>query len=202
MPTTKQRIILNSRKLFSEHGIANTRLQQIADETGISVGNLAYHFNTKEEIVQALYHNTLEELSNILIMSKIYPNLESFDTKFSNLYQFMENNIFYFTNRWEIKRNYPIVNGKIKDINKKILFKLKKRITDNIKRGVIATEKNKGAYDLLSATMLNSINTWFPQQLLNERAITEKNFKIYLWTLIYPHLTSKGKKEFKSLGIF
>lgn len=202
MPTTKQRIILNSRKLFSEHGIANTRLQQIADETGISVGNVAYHFKSKEEIVQALYHNTLGELSNILIMSKIYPSLESFDNKFSNLYQFMDNNIFYFTNRWEIKRNYPIVNGKIKDINKKILSKFKKRITDNIRRGVIAAEKNRGFYDSLSAALLNSINTWLPQQLLNEKTISEKKFKIYLWTLIYPHLTLKGKTEFKSLDIF
>ncbi|MEO8820241.1 MAG: TetR/AcrR family transcriptional regulator [Ginsengibacter sp.] len=202
MPTTKQRIILNSRKLFSEHGIANTRLQQIADETGISVGNLAYHFKSKEEIVQALYHNTLDELSNILIMSKIYPSLESFDAKFSNLYQFMENNIFYFTNRWEIKRNYPIVNGKIKDINKKILSKLKKRINDNVGRGVMNPEKNRGFYDSLSATLLNSINTWLPQQLLNEKTISEKKFKIYLWTLLHPHLTSKGKTEFKSLDIF
>lgn len=50
MATTKQRIILNAKKLFSQNGIANTRLQQIADETGISVGNLAYHFPNKEEI--------------------------------------------------------------------------------------------------------------------------------------------------------
>ena len=35
MPTTKQRIILNARGLFSKYGIANTRLQQIADETGV-----------------------------------------------------------------------------------------------------------------------------------------------------------------------
>lgn len=202
MPTTKQRIILNARKLFSENGIANTRLQQIADETGISVGNLAYHYNSKEEIVHVLYQNTLEDLSDILVMSKIYPRLESFDTSFSNFFQFMENNTFYFTNPWEIKRNYPVANEKIKAINKKILFKFKKRITDNLKRGVIAAEKNKGTYNLLSVTLLNSINSWLPQQLLNERLITEKDFKIYLWTLIYPHLTSKGKKEFNSLDIF
>lgn len=202
MSTTKQRIILNSRKLFSEYGIANTRLQQIADETEISVGNLAYHFSNKEEIVQALYHNTLTELSNILIMSKIYPSLESFDTKFSNLYQFMKNNVFYFTNFWEIKRNYPIVNGTIKDINKKVLSKLKKRIIDNVNRGIINKEKKKGTYNLLSATLLNSINTWLPQQLLSDKPIKEKSFKIYLWNLIYPHLTLKGEKEFKSLDIF
>src|SRR6185437_13183724 len=119
-----------ARKLFSEFGIANTRLQQIADETELSVGNLAYHFKNKEEIVWQLYEETIEELSQILLLSKIYPSLESFETKFSNLYHFMVNHIFYYTNFWEIKRNYPLVNEKIQAINKKILSKLKKRIID------------------------------------------------------------------------
>ncbi|MEO7308888.1 MAG: TetR family transcriptional regulator [Chitinophagaceae bacterium] len=38
---TKQKILNASLHLFNENGISNTRLQQIADETGISVGNLA-----------------------------------------------------------------------------------------------------------------------------------------------------------------
>jgi len=201
MATTKERIILNSRKLFSEYGIANTRLQQIADETEISVGNLAYHFKNKEEIVWELYQETLEELSQILLMSKIYPSLESFETKFSNLYGFMEKNIFYFTNFWEIKRNYPLVNEKTQAINKKILSKLKKRILDNEKRGMMKKEENKGGYDLLSVALLNSINTWFPQQLLNDKPIKEKVFKSYLWNHLYPHLTEKGRKEFRSVSM-
>ena len=201
MSTTKQRIILNARKLFSDYGIANTRLQQIADETELSVGNLAYHFKNKEEIVSELYQETLGEFSQILLMSKIYPSLESFETKFSNLYQFMEKNVFYFTNYWEIKRNYPMVNEKIQEINKKILSKLKKRILDNVKRGIFKKEDNKGGYDLLSVALLNSINTWLPQQLLNNKPIKEKVFKSYLWNLLYPHLTEKGKKEFRSFSM-
>ena len=125
MATTKERIIQNSKRLFSENGIANTRLQQIADETQISVGNLAYHYTNKEEIVQGVYNQILGELSVILEMNKVYPGLDSFDIKFSNLYRFMEKNIFYFTNFWEIKRNYPIVHGKIMAFNKKIQSKLK-----------------------------------------------------------------------------
>jgi AcrR family transcriptional regulator len=196
MPTTRERILLNAKRLFSENGIANTRLQQIADETQISVGNLAYHFTNKEEIVQNLYHQTLDVLSEILEMSKIYPSLESFDAKFSNLYQFMEKNIFYFTNFWEVKRNYPMVHGKIMAFNKKILVKLKKRINDNVERGVFKKEPQQKNYDLLANALLNSINTWLPMQLLNDKPHKEKVFRLYLWNLIYPHLTEKGKKEF------
>jgi AcrR family transcriptional regulator len=71
MATTKERIIQNSKRLFSENGIANTRLQQIADETQISVGNLAYHYANKEEIVQGVYNQILGELSGILEMNKV-----------------------------------------------------------------------------------------------------------------------------------
>lgn len=199
MPTTKERILLNAKRLFSQNGIANTRLQQIADETQISVGNLAYHFTNKEEIVRDLYGVTLDEISEILEISKIYPSLESFDAKFSNLYHFMENNVFYFTNFWEIKRNYPMVNGKIMAFNKKILTKLKKRINGNVERGVFIKEPGGKVYELLANALLNSINTWLPIQLLNDKAIKEKMFRLYLWNLIYPHLTEKGRKEYNSI---
>ena len=53
--STKQRILEAAVFLFNREGVANVRLQQIADETGISVGNLAYHFKNKEAIVSAVY---------------------------------------------------------------------------------------------------------------------------------------------------
>ena len=66
MTETKQRIIGVSETLFFEQGIANIRLQQIADAAEISVGNLAYHFKNKDAIVVAVYENLFSELSNIL----------------------------------------------------------------------------------------------------------------------------------------
>ena len=201
MGTTKERIIQNAKSLFSQNGIANTRLQQIADETQISVGNLAYHFANKEEIVQGVYHLILEELSKILEINKVSPGLESFDIKFTNLYQFMEKNTFYFTNFWEIKRNYPIVDGKIRAFNKKIQTKLKKRINENVERGAIIKESRIKAYDLLATALLNSINTWLPMQILNDKVPKEKNFRNYMWNLIYPNLTEKGKTEFEMVKI-
>lgn len=47
MSETKLKIIKGAQELFFENGIANIRLQQIADSSGISVGNLAYHLKIK-----------------------------------------------------------------------------------------------------------------------------------------------------------
>lgn len=202
MPTTKERIIGNAQRLFSENGIANTRLQHIADETGISVGNLAYHFSTKEEIVQTVYHHSLEKLSQILIIPAPFPGMQNFDNTFGEIFHFMEKNVFYFANFWEIKRNYPRLNEKIINMNKKILSRLRKRIIQNAECGLLQKEDHKGAYHLLSRTILISFNNWISQQLLNDKPVKEQIFKKYLWNLLYPHFTEKGKQEFKSLNIF
>jgi AcrR family transcriptional regulator len=199
MLSTKQRILLQAEKLFFEHGIANVRLQQIADSSGISVGNLAYHFNNKEAIVEAVYEITMEGLYSILVKSKIYPGLASFDDKFSNLFDFMKKNLFFYTNFWEIKRNFSGIDTNIIDINKKIISKLKKRLKDNLAREALKKEELEGSYDLLAKTLLFNINSWVPQQLLQGKKLSEEDFKTYMWNLIYPYLTAKGKKEFASL---
>ena len=50
MATTKEKIIETSIKLFNEKGCLNTSTRHIADELGISVGNLYYHFKNNFSI--------------------------------------------------------------------------------------------------------------------------------------------------------
>lgn len=54
MNNTKTKILTAALHLFNQHGLVNVRLQQIANEVGISVGNLAYHYYSKEAIVKAI----------------------------------------------------------------------------------------------------------------------------------------------------
>ena len=51
LPTTSERILEASRRLFNARGYASTSLADIAAEVGISKGNLTYHFPTKYELV-------------------------------------------------------------------------------------------------------------------------------------------------------
>lgn len=194
MQSTKDLIIQKAKILFSKHGIPNVRLQQIADEAGISIGNLAYHFNNKEAIVKQVYQDALKELSDIILDSQNDLSLVHFDDKFSRFYHFMKKNIFYFNNYWEIMRNYSVINKQIKALNRKILCKIESWIEDNVKSETIKKEEFENAHKLLAKSLLFSLRFWLSSQLLLGKPPTEADFKIHVWSIYYPHITEKGKR--------
>ena len=50
-PTTRERILEVSRRLFNERGYAATSIAEIAATVGIAKGNLTYHFPAKYDLV-------------------------------------------------------------------------------------------------------------------------------------------------------
>lgn len=53
----KDKILDTSRQLFNEKGYHNVSMREIAHSLNISVGNLTYHFNKKEDILKELMKN-------------------------------------------------------------------------------------------------------------------------------------------------
>lgn len=49
---TKKDIILKTRNLFNIHEYNSISMRDIANELGISVGNLTYYFNKKEDLIE------------------------------------------------------------------------------------------------------------------------------------------------------
>ena len=50
----RQQILQSAKKLIHKKGYSQTTLADIADHSGVTVGNIYYYFKTKEQIVQAI----------------------------------------------------------------------------------------------------------------------------------------------------
>ncbi|MES2646249.1 MAG: TetR/AcrR family transcriptional regulator [Bacteroidota bacterium] len=198
---TKKKILLVSSKLFFERGIANVRLQQIADEADISVGNLAYHFKNKEAIVCAIYDTAFNEFNQLLDGEIKTQSLEDFDKSIKSLYKFNNQYNFCFINVWEISRNYPQLQEQWETINNNLLSIINKRLQVYQELGIIKSETYKGSYKILSQQLLMNILTWIPFQMLCGKTASLQSFRKNSWSLLVPHFSQKGLSEYNRLSI-
>ncbi len=63
---TKERILETALALFNRHGEGSVTPSAIAEEMGISPGNLHYHFPSKQKIVEALFTTFRAEIEHTL----------------------------------------------------------------------------------------------------------------------------------------
>ena len=63
---TRTRILVSTLTLFNEQGEPNTPTNSIADEAGISPGNLHYHFRRKADLVDALLKEFQADSARVL----------------------------------------------------------------------------------------------------------------------------------------
>ncbi|HNH35564.1 MAG TPA: TetR/AcrR family transcriptional regulator [Rhodocyclaceae bacterium] len=63
---TRERILATALELFNRFGEPSVPAAAVADEMGISPGNLYYHFRSKDEIVEALFSAFRAEIEDTL----------------------------------------------------------------------------------------------------------------------------------------
>lgn len=63
----RQRIMDAALKVFAAQGVHGTPVPPIAQEAGVSVGSLYRYFDSKEELVNAVFQATKDELSQHLL---------------------------------------------------------------------------------------------------------------------------------------
>ncbi|MBL7784245.1 MAG: TetR/AcrR family transcriptional regulator [Saprospiraceae bacterium] len=194
--TTKQKILEASIRLFNWNDVANVRLQQIADETGISVGNLAYHFKNKEAIVHAVYENLFDEFQQILSAYLSSSKLTDFDIQMEQYLRFFTKYKFYLIDLFEIERSYPQIMDRWRNCVGKMLLQIRKRLDYYVNSGIICPEPAPGMYDTLTDNLWSTIVFWGPRQMLKEQPMDESTFRQAVWAHIKPYLTSKGRDEF------
>lgn len=197
MAKTKEKILTAALKLFNEEGFVNVRLQHIADEAFVSVGNLAYHYANKEAIIQALYEALAEKQEELLAEYRIVPLFDNLNYLFLHTYQLQEAYIFFYQDTLEIIRAYPRI-GEIhrKHISSQI-GQLKLMLDFNTARGALRAEPAEGTFDQLAQQIWMTMDFWRTQHAV--RTNTPASEELYcdsIWQLLIPYFTEMGMREY------
>lgn len=193
---TKQKILDASVQLFNEYGISNVRLQQIADETGISVGNLAYHFNNKEAITETLIANVVSGFEDLLKEYGKYSSLNDLDFFFKEYYRFSTQYRFFNFDFLEIKRNFAASYASLQPIFNKIKLQLERRFELYLQQRLLQKEVN--IKNITSNVWLLLFFIPAEGQLNGKNPISETQYRRRLWDFIRFYFTAKGSAGFSS----
>lgn len=198
MLSTKQRILNASVKLFNEHGVDAVRLQQIAEEIGISVGNLAYHYKTKDAIVESVYEQVIDEFSHIFRQYLQSPDLADFDQQLSLYYQFFTANQFYIADFFKAGTGDTDHAAIWQQAVNKMLLQLKSWLLFHQQRQVFRPEPAAGYYEQLAQSLWMLLIFSPISCAMRGLGCDETTYKRVIWNHLKPHLTEQGLAEYRS----
>lgn len=94
---TRERILETSHAMFNAKGEPNVTTNHIADELGISPGNLYYHFRNKDDIVERLFARYEQRIDDALLIPEgRLPNLEDVWLQLHLVFECMQEYCFLY----------------------------------------------------------------------------------------------------------
>jgi AcrR family transcriptional regulator len=200
---TKDRIVVESLKLFNEQGERDITTNHIAAYIGISPGNLYYHYRNKQDIIQSIFGKYIDHMRSSFQLESVHDNAEVFlqqycDDLFESLWQFR----FFHSSMPGIllrdetlHQQYLAAHGLLTDRAKMAVFKLKKdgiiEIDDHDIDDLVELMRVVGSF-WTSYHMANSVN-----QPLTEIEVYRGINKIIM--LLWPYATTQGKVRLSPL---
>ncbi|WP_291293574.1 TetR/AcrR family transcriptional regulator [Enterococcus sp.] len=194
--TFREDILEATRKLFTECGYNNVSLRDIAAELGISVGNLAYYYKSKLELIEAAILDkhghtapfvpatTLQEVDALLIQTE----------------KVQRQHLYYFRQYSQLSAISPTIRelqANMSDSNERILITTLENLQNE---GLMMPPWYAGQYEDLIAALLFMLTRWHEQEELNSVLERETpDFRKAVWGILTPLLTEKGRTEWKKL---
>ncbi len=201
MNKTKKKIINAAVSLFNEVGIVHARNQDIAKKAGISLSNFNYHFNTKKELVIAIF-----DLMTTVLNDKVYGNkvLTREDQGLSitkSYFEFQQEFCFFYLDTPNILKTFPELNEKVQTQIQESYQIIKNLHYLSIGMGHMKPEPTEfpGLYDQLARHIMIHNHFWFAHSQIKGETenLIQKGLES-LFSLSYPYLTEQGVEAYKN----
>ena len=199
MKETKPNILFAALKLFNENGFVNVRLQHIADEANVSIGNLAYHFPTKKDILAKVYEELVQRQVELLNDLNIVPLFENLDRHWTTVFEIQSEYAFFYQDTLEITRFDESIREKYRahiHWEKEQYIRL---LQFNISRGALQPIDEAGLARTAEHIWLAE-NSWLHYASISgQEEFKVGAFKDLMWQIFSPHFSHIGKQEYDQL---
>jgi AcrR family transcriptional regulator len=196
---TKEKILEASLKLFNEQGFVNVRLQHISDDTIISLGNITYHFRTKDDIILALWEEVEYQQKILLTESRMLPLFQDIDRYLELNFAIHQTYTFFYKDTLELHRAYPqIAEQYIKHLAWQEQ-QLENIIHFNVARGSFVEASFDIQYQSLAKLWQSVSDGWIYRIALTGRESAIEAYKSTIWHLLWPYFSDRGKMEYQQL---
>lgn len=203
MKNTKEVILKTALKLFNSDGLPKVTLRTIANDMGISQGNLNYHFKKRDDIIEALYfqlvHKIDEKMSenqNKTIELATLFNLS--DTIMEGFYKYR----FFLLDFVQVMRENKKIKTHYLQLSTKRAQQFLFLFNILIENDILQKEVLPNEHAFLYKRFQILGNFWISSAEVTHSRLSKKMIKEYSHIIhqsIFPYLTEKGKKEYYRL---
>ena len=134
---TQLRILQTALELFNEHGTAAISANKIAERSGISKGNLQYHFRTKREVIFAVFQQAIQEMDAGWYRDHLAPSLEHMAAMYVRQLQLILKYRFFYREMADLLRQDPALRKRFADNRERRLRDLEKFMMALQSRGLM-----------------------------------------------------------------
>ena len=193
--STKEKILEQATKLFNQSGFAAISLFELAQNMGMSRGNLTYHFKDKDALLEAIANEMWLKIEAERSKSRRFPSFENLHNEVQLYYHFQKKYAFIFLDTHVLK--HPIIKKKFREMTAQTIADNKAAIAFSLKLGNLKPELVPGTYHNISFLTWMVTFFWLPQQIIRGETKKEDGEKM-IWTMLMPHFTEKGIESFKA----
>lgn len=190
---TKDKIISFAIKSFNKEGFGKVTLQELANQTQMTRGNLTYHFKDKDILLKVIVEQMWNKMETEHNKSRQLPSFENLHNTAKLYHKIQKQYAFIFLDHHVLK--HPIVKQKFREMTKQAIQDHKAALAFAIRIGNLKPEPVKGLYNHIAFLTWMISFYWLNQQVIRGEQTLEDGAKT-IWSILVPHFTEKGIHSF------
>ncbi len=200
---TKDRILKAALHQFNTLGTDQATVRSIAEEVGISHGNLCYHYKNTDELIEALYFQLVAEAAPMA--EQAFDQSISFDTVWHqswSTFQLLYRYRFLLLDFARIIRRMERMQQNFRQLMALRRHQFHHGLQQLVRNGWMRPEPVEGYYEQLITNWLIIGNHWVADSALQfeqEGLSVVRYYHRAGMAMFVPHLTGKGLQAYKRL---